>query len=287
MQLDLFADSSENMLLNDVVRALRQQSFFVAEIAIAKLSAEFPSDSALPSAKDLLALREFPAVVFSHEQLRDLIAAFETRIEPAAQRLFSSDAKPWMKTFVWRRLASVAAGLPYSVSHPTIHAAATWVRAQEWQAAIECIRAIPSWRRMPVLLEWMCLSMVRSGNLDEAWPLLMELAWMAPLAFSGVVRNLHDLVLLNLLKEFEALFDDNGDDQLYWFPALAVTVKPALQTRVRGTAPAKVTDATNAFECVCNLLLLEKQGRQQDIVMERARLRSLNDQLYSRYMQTR
>ena len=110
---------------------------------------------------------------------------------------------------------------------------------------------------------------------------------MAPLAFAGVVRNLHDPILSQLLKDFEASFDDNDDDQLCWFPALAVTAKPALQACGRGAVPAKSTDATRAFECVCNLLSLEKQGRHADIVAERSRLQSFNGELYSRYMRTR
>lgn len=287
MQLDIFADSMETVLLNDVVKALEKLSFHEAENAVAKLAAEYPDNSALSSASAILAIRNFPERVARHEQLLSLFAAIEESIEPAAIRIFGSNTKRWMNRQVWQRLAAISFGLPYCESQPTAHAVAALIRAQEWYAAIEAIVQITGWRRMPMPLQWMATATVRNNDLDAAWPFLLELAWMAPAAFGMVVRDLHDPVLLRLMKDFEASLDDNADDQLDWFPALAVTAEPALLARVRGAAPAKVTDATRAFECICALLLLEKQGRQAEIATERARLRSLNDQLYSRYMRTR
>ncbi|MCL2635815.1 MAG: hypothetical protein FWD50_04190 [Betaproteobacteria bacterium] len=287
MQLDIFADSVETMLLNDVVNALRRESYLEAEKAMDRLAAQYPDNPALPDATALLVLREFPATVSGHEELSSLFGHVENVIEPAARRLFGNNARQWVNDAAWQHLAVISARLPYCPSHPACHAAAAWMRAQTWQVAIESIMAIPNWRRLPVPLQWMATSTVRNNDLDGAWPLLMELAWMAPPAFAAVLRNLDDPVLSGLLKDFEASFDDNDDDQLCWFPALALAARPALLARVRNAAPARVTDATKAFGCVCGLLLLEKQGRHAEIVKERARLRSLNDQLYARYMRTR
>ncbi len=287
IQLDIFDDSVETMLLNDVVSTLSRLSFHEAERAITELSAKYPGNTEIFSAQTLMMLCGFPGVISSHEALNKAVAYVEEQFMPAADRLFGGAAKQWLRRHVWHELALIVSDLPYSNTCPTAHSAAVWIRAEEWENAIQSTQSISGWRKLPAPLQWMVIAKIRTGALSEAWPFLMELAWMAPVTFAEAVRTVHEPVLLRLMDDFEASFEDSDDSQLSWFPALAITASPAVLERVREAEPAKVTTATRAFDCVRNLLILERQGRQSEITKERALLRSLNSALFVRYMRTR
>ena len=287
IQLDIFDDSVETMLLNDVVRALRQLSFQGAEKAITELSIKYPGNAGISSAQALMDIREFPGEIACHQGLDKAVGRIVECFQPASESLLGSDAKQWLRQHAWGKLALMVSDIPYSNAYPSAHAAAVWIRAEEWGSAIQSILSIPGWRKLPVPLHWMVIAKIRSGAINGTWPLLMELAWMAPETFAETVRSMRNQALLRLMDDFEASFEDSDDCQLCWFPALAITASPVLMDLLRGVEPVKVTEATRAFDCVRNLLILEKQGRQSEIAKERALLRSLNGALFKRYMRSR
>src|SRR5438093_269599 len=66
-------------------------------------------------------------------------------------------------------------------------------------------------------------------GLDAVWPLLAELAWLAPTRFGAVTQGLADPLLDRLRRQFETDFEGRSDGgDLAWFPAWLLTRKSGL-----------------------------------------------------------
>jgi hypothetical protein len=61
---------------------------------------------------------------------------------------------------------------------------------------------------------------LRLEGLDATWPLLAELAWLAPARLAEVLPSAGDPLLDKLSRQFAAEFDGRADvADLAWFPA--------------------------------------------------------------------
>jgi hypothetical protein len=128
----------------------------------------------------------------------------------------------------------------------------------------------------------------RADGLDTAWPLLTELAWLAPVRCVALLSRLRDVSLDALRKQFDAEFV--GTDEMTdfaWFPAWLLTVKPVLADRLRQARLSRHIDAERAASMLWQILSLEREGRQHDLVERRKALRDLHGGLYAAYMKTR
>lgn len=288
MQLDLFEHSADTMLRNAVVDALAGRDAAAARAARQALAEACPGDDAMPALDALLrALDAHPAAhPLDGDTARACRDSLEREAEPAAHRIFGDAA--WVRP-CWAALAAAAAGLPYQPETADLHAAGLWLRAADWARAAEAVAGIASWRRIPVPLGWMAEARYRLLGLDAAWPLLAELAWLAPGRFGDLQRRLADPLLERLLRRFGAGFDgdDGGTADLAWFPAWALTEQSAL-ARVLATAePSRHTAPERALRLLVELIGLEHQGRHHDVVERRRRLRDLQPSLYAAYLRTR
>lgn len=288
-QLDLFADGHGTLLRNNVVTAILRCDFAAARTAIKDLSNAMPSEPLSGRAEILLQVEGFPGKVNDHSRLAALMAQCDDEIAPAAVLALGQAAgKKWLGSQVWSRLASAAAELPFNPDHPEACSAALWLRAQEWSRAGDDIDQIASWRRIPHPLRWKIRATAAiDEGLDAAWPMIFELAWMAPTMMPRLVNDLDDQVLRNLMKEFGRTVDDDAGGTAAWFPAFALVVCPSLARHTPSARPAKESDATRAFACVSTLLTLERQGSHHEVAQERKKLRGLHEGLFQRYMATR
>jgi hypothetical protein len=205
----------------------------------------------------------------------------------AATRVFGAKAQDWMAP-LWRQLALAVSHLPFDAGNEALHAAPLRLRAGDWASAAEAVTGIPSWRRLPLPLAWKTEAAGRTGGLEAAWPFLAELAWMDPERASGLVRRLPLPELRALLRRFDAEFEGEGDSADFaWFPAWALVAEPRWADTLRttlagaGTAPERVT------RLVLNLLLLERQGRQAELVENRRKFRASSEPLFRLYMNSR
>jgi len=122
------------------------------------------------------------------------------------------------------------------------------------------------------------------------WPLLAELAWLAPARFAHCARTLGDPLLDRLVRRWESECEVDVDDITElpaWFPAWLLNDQPALLPRLRHAEPGQGCDAERAFRLMGELLGLERQGRHADLIEGRKRLRDLQPALYAAYMGTR
>jgi hypothetical protein len=290
MQLDIFNHSADVMRRNDVLDALERRDAAAAAAALRSLQAEFPGDAALaPMALLLQAIT--PAATLRGRELAQLTEdrrALMDDIVPAAVRLLGeASARRWVAP-LWAELAQRAAALPYAAPHAPVHAAALWLQAGQPGAAADAVTTIDSWFRIPQPLAWMVAARHAGDGLDGTWPLLVELAWLAPARLEALLPELADPVLNRLRKDFDAGFEDDADGGgLAWFPAWVLTEKPALGRLLAQARPGQQTAPELAFRLLVELLGLERQGRRNEAIAHRKRLQALHGGLYGAYMKTR
>ena len=294
MQLDIFDDSRDVMLRNDVLAALQQHDAAGTGQALVALQAEYPDHAALPALCQLLQALQAThlagdgPLLADHAALAEAAAQLGGPVHAAAQQqLGHADARRWLQP-LWQALARRASHLPFHPDRPADHAADLWLQAGDWAAAETATATIPAWRQQAAPLAWMAEAVARGQGLDAAWPLLVHLAWLSPGRFDAVTRRLSDPALQRLLKTFGSQFNGDGDvADLAWFPAWVLTDKPGLASLLDATPPALHSPPEQGLRLMLALLRLERQGRQADIAEHRRRLRGLHVGLFAAYMATR
>lgn len=290
MQLDIFEDSRDTQLRNDLAGALLRHDAGAARAACTLLAEEFPGDAHVAPALRLLealAQRTGPAFT-GHEQALQARQALLDEVAPAAQRVLGGEAANGWLALDWSALARRAAGLPFDPRQAGTHAAALWLRARDWDRAAAAVGRIESWRRIPAPLAWMAEARYHQLDLDGSWDLLAELAWLSPRLLDELMRSIGDPLLQKLRERFDASFDgDGGVEDLAWFPAWLLTEKPSLGARLALAQRGACTPPEQAMRLLLELLGLERQGRQRDVVAQRKALQAAHPALYACYLATR
>lgn len=287
MQLDLFSDSRDVMLRNDLIDALRSRNVDAGGRALAALAAEYPTDATLRPAQSLLGVLTAEITPFAtHAEAIQAVAALEHAPRADAVALFGEGpAGHWLRP-VRLALAQAAANLPYSAEAPDAHATGLYLRAGDWAAAEHHVNTIPAWRRIPGPLAWAAEASFHLHGLDKAWPLLAELAWLDAARFAALAQALPAPALARLLHRYAREHAATAAD-FAWFPAWALVAHPELRAVLQGVRTPQHSAPELACHLVAELLILERQGRHHDIVEQRKRLRALNPELFAFYMQTR
>jgi len=290
MQLDIFEHSREVMLRNDVVHALEQRDAQAARAAFDRLAQECPLDEIVPALRVLTETIESGdhSTFGHHAALHAAWLALEDVVRPAALHTFGDPgAGKWLAA-LWKDLAQRAEALPFRAEHANEHAAALWLRAGEWHAAAQAVATIESWRRIPAPLAWMAEARLHHCGLQATWPMLAELAWLAPRRLAELVDRSPDPLLPQLVRRFEADFEGSGDGgDLAWFAAWVLTERPQLAEHLAATQASQHSPPEQAMRLLVELLGLERQGRHHDIIERRKSLRDLHPSLYAAYMTTR
>lgn len=304
MQLDIFDDSRDLMLRNDVAAALERRDAAAARAAWQALQHGYPHDGALAALHTLIEAIDSPAPAAWPDHAAACAARTQLAgpIEAAAVQVYgAAAATAWIRP-LWRALAQRASALPFQARHSDEHAAPLWLRAGDAGEAAAAVERIESWRRIPAPLGWMAEAKHRACGLQAAWPLLAELAWLAPARLDALMPRLADPMLDRLRARFDATFDATpgaapghcamgpagaAAPDLAWFPAWVLVEKPALADVLGAAQPSRHTPPEQALRLMVELLGLEHQGRHHDMVRQRRQLRDLQPGLYQAYMATR
>ena len=288
MQLDIFNDSHDIMLQNDVIAALKQRDTQSGRQALATLATEYPAHALLTPMAKLLDTLTMPNTPFAdHDAAAGVVHEMETVVTPAAHAVFGANAAATWLAPIWHLLAEREACLPFQATQPKTHAAWPYLQGGEGAAAEAAVKSIASWRRIPATLSWMAQARCKQHGLLPAWPLLLELAWIDAAAFDDLAHRLDEPSLPKLLREFDYAMDSDGTPDRAWFPAWLLTALPELATVFRDTQPGGNKPPERAARLVAELLALEKQGRHTDLVAQRKRLRDAHEGLYRLYMASR
>lgn len=290
MQFDLFNDSQTVALRNDVIHALAKADALRAQLAWESLRRTCPQDDALAPLWVLVTAvaTDSTGLFRNHEALARARCALHQEMTPAALRAMgAAEAEIWLR-LRWQALAERAARLPYQPAQPDDHAAPLWLRARNWQAAADTVAGIDSWRRIPVPLAWMLQARLQLQGLQANWPLLAELAWLAPDRLEGVVKAVSEPILHALLRQFAQDFEaEDEGGELAWFPAWVLIEQPALAGALTPAQRSQQSTPEQAMRLLLELLGLERQGRQREMIEHRKRLRGLHGALYAAYMARR
>ncbi len=293
-QLDIFADSRDRVLVNALADAVAQRDTGAAKAAAAELAREFADDRQLGPAAVLIEAMQAQTSV-ADAPLPSLAAALsaretiEQRQRPAAHSLLGAAAAATWLAQSWRALAQRARALPFEPSAAQAHAAALWLQGGAWAQAAAAAQGIESWRRKPHALAWMAQATWHHVGPDAVWPLLAELAWLAPPRVPLLLPLLPDKRIQKLARVFENALDELSVDGSHWawWPAWLLVEQPLLSAPLDDAATDSEAAPPRGFKLVQSLLRLERQGRHADIVRHRKQLQALHAGLFAAYMLTR
>jgi hypothetical protein len=275
-------------LRNAAIDALRLRNAGACAQAIAALAAEYGADPLLPAFGLLCEkLRAQVPVPLAREAAVALVQETSGAVTAAAHEVFGKSAPAWLAP-IWAGLAAAIAHYPFDPDHEELHAAALLLRAGHWTEAATSIERIASWRRQPAPLAWMIEARSRSADFDAVWPLLAELAWMAPQRAQALAPRLELPELDGLVRGFDAEFEGEGAaDDFAWFPAWLLIADWRRAAGLRLAQDGAHTPPETCARIVLGLLALERQGRHGELVEGRRKLRETHPVLFARYMQDR
>lgn len=292
-QLDLFEDSAERMLFNDLADALSHDHAGQAHERLQRLADGFPSHPLLAEARLLIDQigQEHPAgVAADADTLLAARALLQGPVSQAARDVLGADeAARWLPRR-WMTLAQAAAALPYRREQGDAHAAALYLAGGHWAQAADAARGIESWRRIPTPLAWVAAATAQGQGLDIAWPLLAELCWLAPLRACELLQSLPDRRLPRWLQGLETALDldlRSTPQACAWLPAWLLVDEPRCLQPLSQAQAVGDSDAERAMRLLAGLLRLEREGRQAERLERRRQLQQLQPQLFAAYMKTR
>lgn len=288
MQLDIFEHSRDVVLRNAAIDALRLRDAGACARAIAALAAEYGADPLLPAFGLLCDKLHTPIPSpLGREAAIELVRETDRAVMASAHEVFGKSAQAWLAP-IWAELAAAIVHYPFDCGNEELHAAPLLLRGGRWTDAAASIESIISWRRQPAPLAWMIEARGRSADFDAIWPLLAELAWMAPQRAQALAPRLGLPELDSLVRRFDAEFEGEGAaDDFAWFPAWVLIADRHRAAGLRLAQDGANTRAESCARIVLGLLALERQGRHAELVAGRAKLRSTHPALFVRYMQDR
>jgi hypothetical protein len=301
MQLDIFEHSRDVMLRNDVMQALQHYQLPQARLAWERLHQEYPQERLVPELCTLIELLDVQGLTDSgaarfadHTALRQARLTLQDVLAPLARKVFGhAEAARWLRP-LWMNLARRAAQLPFQAEHEHEHAAPLLLIMQDWPAAVQAIERIPSWRRIPAPLAWMAQAKLHQFGLQAAsWPLLAELAWLAPKRLEVLVDQTDNPILQRLMETFELAFEDAGQGlsapvaNAAWFPAWVLIYQPDWVRDLALAQAGQHSVPEQAMRLLVEMLGLERQGRQRDAVAKRLELGQLHPWLLKSFLNSR
>lgn len=290
-QLDLFLDSHEVALANEVIAALRAHDGERAAQSIARLRSQAPERPDLPAFDSLCAFLEltremgFPRV---DRHGVELIVELLNNSVVAAAGVLGGAAKDFLHCF-WRQLAC-AASEPFSPARPHLCAADLFLRAEAYEEAEAAAMVIPAAQTQSAVLRWRAIARYRLAGLKRARGQVLALACYAAEAFPDLLRELDDAPLNQDWLAFQA---DLDDPDTAWFAAWYLLRHPEAAAAI-GDALAAGSEqsaenvpALLACRVLTRILDLEKHGHSPALVEQRARLKAIDGAFFAAYMRTR
>jgi len=299
-QLDLFLDSREVTLANDVVAAFRSGDCGRAQNALAALRAEAPARADLPAFDSLLAFlerdRDTDCATLDGDRREQLVGEIDTAVAPASRAL-GGEAQGFLNR-IWRKLAAAAARQPFDRARPQTHAAALYLRghahaeaeAEAEAAAAAAASSIADGWRDPVILRWRALARYRVGGLQAARWQVFSLAWFAADGFPGLLR---ELASPQLEGDWRCFQSEVEMPDATWFPAWCLLAHPEFGAALAGeTSPLLRQAAAGipgllAFLVLAGILAIEPGGYSRALIEERARLQAIDAGFFAAYMRSR
>ena len=175
-QMDLFFDNPVAALTNGIAKALAAANAADAQRQLDRLYEIAPNHADLAGFDRLLAAlnRSSQPIADPQQQLDFLLDT-----APVAKRLLGAQWRELL-TPLWRQLADVLAGRPFSPERPQLHRCFALSQAQDWAGVSAGVLQEQDWWRQPAL----CLQLAQAGAFQhrrvEALTGWFQLCWHAP-----------------------------------------------------------------------------------------------------------
>jgi len=259
MQLDLFLDGREAILVNDLVARLLDGRIESARDGLERLREENPAHPDLAAFERLVhSLCEGPPAPPSKGQPEPVIERL-TALVPVAKRLLGPGAAAFL--------------LPW------------------WQALARTEAVLDPAEAAPLLRYWMGSARWHVGDEREAVRLWLALCWLDPESFALQAPTLPSRIVREAWAAFETEPDppdrDDGGDarvrEVPWFPAW-LALRHRWVAHVFRPEEVPDTDAPlRALRLLPGLLVLESQGYGDELVRRRRVLGDISPSFFRTY----
>jgi hypothetical protein len=256
MQLDLFLDGRELILVNDIVARLLEGQLAGARAALDRLGGESPSHPDLAAFALLVdSIHAGPPTLPGAGAPGSLIEALAA-LEPAANRLLGAGAATFLLPW-WQALAHTESGL--DPSEPS-----------------------------PLLRHWMGSARWHLGEEREAVRLWLALCWLDPASFARLAPMLPSSRVREAWAAFDAETDslDSGDARAWdvrWFPAWLVLRHRWVAHALRPDEIPDTDAPMKVLRLLPRLLALESRAFGDELVRCRTALRDLSPRFFRAY----
>jgi hypothetical protein len=258
MQLDLFLDGKETLLVNDLVTKILERCPAHAERALHQLREQSPQHPDLGAFECLVhSFRAGPPVAPDAIQLGPTIDSMAA-LAPAAERLLGRRAAVFLLGW-WRALARTEAlpgpGEPAPLPR-------YWIGCARWNV----------------------------GDERQALRLWLPLCWLAPESFVRQAPTLPSRTLREGWSTFdsEAEAEENGDvraGRIAWFPAWLALQHRWIAHLFPPDEVPETSAALRAFRLLPGLFVLESRGYGEALIEQRRALRDISPPFFRRYWQ--
>ncbi len=177
LQLDLFHDSTEVVLLNGLRDALAARREPEARRLLDRCHRTCPGHPLLPALEQLVAAQRMlqaPPADAARELDR-----LSTEIEPAAAQVLGARARDFLVPH-WRHIATALAGWVFDPERPELHASFAAARAQDWTTVLSAVEGEADWRAEPLLIVRHAQAAERLGIRGTALADWCRLCWDFP-----------------------------------------------------------------------------------------------------------
>lgn len=287
MQLDLFLDTPETLLVNDLIQAIAQHDDKKAAKLCKQLEKEHPKNGVLEEVRPLIAAIKLgdKLVASPHKGLKRL----RDEIIPCAKQALSGLERRFLNPF-YRQFDRALIGQPFDPKHPDAHRSWTLECLENWQALAECILHEESWTRHPLLLNRRAHALFQSKRLVASWQVWVLFFWMFPLQAVVAMENAADKELKRLWLGFSDHQPDAEHDPAL-FPVWMLLAQPLLTENrdawLEETEEKPSNNGRTIFFLLDDLLRAEKSAPgSSDALSLRRQLKEISPETFALFLQT-
>jgi hypothetical protein len=173
-QADLFHDSAQTAVLNELKEALAEHRAEAARSTLQRLTDLTPDLQIIDNYTRL-----FQALVSAHTQPAERSRELELTVTPLAWRCLGPRARDYISP-LWSELAAALRGTAFTPDTPHVHASYAHGQAQQWSAVATSVEDEPEWPRHAALVVRLAEARARQGQEDSARRLWVQLCWDHP-----------------------------------------------------------------------------------------------------------
>lgn len=286
-QMDLFLDTPETILVNDLIQAIANHNAQVADDLVKRLEENHPHNGTLEELHPLI------KVITQKEQwvLTPLegITFIQEEIVPLAQQTLAALTGRFLKP-LYRMFDRALMHHPFDPQHPNAHRSWTLEQLENWKALAECVLLEEGWIQQPVLLQRRAKALFQLKRLDASLQVWVQFFWGFPHHAAQAIENQGDKNLKRLWYSFIDRVEHRENDAVT-FPAWMLIHQPRLAEQreewLEEAEEETPPPGKTAFFLMADLLRTEKESpTSPDSLALRHQLKEGFPELFSLFMGT-